>query len=128
MNREMDDKLRGMREKPVETAIRELKAISRKYPKSSRPLLLLAAIAFEAEMYLEAGKAFEKLITLRPKSNMISLGLFHSLWGQERFGEALEEIKRFLETVGKSRHKRQINEYMEILREIKEKACQNENT
>jgi tetratricopeptide (TPR) repeat protein len=82
---------------------------------------LLAEIAFEAEKYLEAGKAFEKLIALRPRSDMISLGLFHSLWEQERFREALEEIKRFVKIVDKTRHKEQINEYMEILKEIEEK-------
>jgi hypothetical protein len=88
----------------------------------------LAAITFEAEMYFEAGEAFKKLIPLKPTHDMASAGLFHSLWEQKRFDEAFEEMKRFVKTADKSRHKKQIKEYMEIVREINERSYENEGT
>jgi predicted Zn-dependent protease len=39
---------------------------------------------------------FRKAVSLAPKSERYSLGLFHLLWGQGRRDEALDETKRFM--------------------------------
>jgi len=39
---------------------------------------------------------FQKAVSLAPKSEMYSLGLFHLLWGQGRREDALDETKRFM--------------------------------
>ena len=44
----------------------------------------------------EAERLFTQAISLSPKSEKISLGLFHCLWGRGKQNEALEEMKRFL--------------------------------
>jgi Flp pilus assembly protein TadD len=44
----------------------------------------------------EAERYFRNAVALSPKSEKISLGLFHCLWGQEKRDEALEEMRRFM--------------------------------
>src|SRR5258707_13560937 len=39
---------------------------------------------------------FQKAVKLAPKSELYSLGLFHSLWRQEKREEAFDEMKRFM--------------------------------
>jgi predicted Zn-dependent protease len=42
---------------------------------------------------------FKKAVSLAPRSEKISLGLFHCLWAAAKQEEALEEMKRFLSLV-----------------------------
>jgi Flp pilus assembly protein TadD len=44
----------------------------------------------------EAERLFKQAVSLSPRSEKVSLGLFHCLWGRGKQDEALEEMKRFL--------------------------------
>lgn len=56
---------------------------------------------------------YRKSSTLSPRSERASLGLFHSLIGQRRVAEALEECRRFLEGSESA-------EYRQLLQEVDE--------
>jgi len=72
-----------------------------------------------ANAYQEFGKSdvaeqeFKKSVELDPTSEIISLGLFHCLWGQDKPVEALDEMKIFL-SISDS------EDYRSILNEINE--------
>ncbi len=61
-----------------------------------------------------AEKEFKKSVELDPTSEIISLGLFHCLWGQDKQIEAFDEMKRFMSISD-------CEDYRSILKEIKEK-------
>ena len=63
----------------------------------------------------EAEDWYRKAIFLKPYSELSSLHLFHFLWDSGRTDDAFIEIKRF-QSIAHS------NDYMEIVREINEKA------
>jgi len=62
---------------------------------------LLASIHFELDHFDEAAKVYKKAITISPKSETASLGLFHSLWHVGDTDGAFEEMKRYM-TIAKS--------------------------
>lgn len=80
-----------------------------------------AVLAVTAHMSYELGKMekaielFRQLIQAKPKLQMASLGLFHSLWKTGRYDEAFEEMKRFQSIA-------YCEDYEEIVREIRQKA------
>ena len=64
----------------------------------------------------DAVQHFQEAVRLAPRSQLASLGLFHSLWASDRLDEALEEIKRFQVLTNWS-----CKDYLDIVNEIKKK-------
>jgi Tfp pilus assembly protein PilF len=60
----------------------------------------------EARNDEKAVHAFRKAIALAPRSEMASLGLFHSLWRTDHTDAAFDEMRRFLKS-NDSAHYRQ---------------------
>ena len=56
----------------------------------------LAGIYFELNDLKNASEYFRRTTELSPKSELASVGLFHSLWGQGFKQEAVDEMRRFL--------------------------------
>ena len=65
---------------------------------------------------MRAEALFYEAIDLSPKSERISLSLFHLLWEKDDRKNAVREIKRFSENSVLSNH------YLEIAREINQKT------
>ena len=79
-----------------EEAIINAENLANNYPEIASVFGLLASLYFELDRYEEAALAYQKATELSPKSEMASLGLFHSLWQLERNDDAFEEMKRFM--------------------------------
>lgn len=73
-----------------------LHALKRKYKNNSVIYGLLGTIYYLSKDYKKSSRNFKKVLTLKPKSELASLGFFHSQIeiGNER--SALKELKRFL--------------------------------
>ncbi len=83
-------------------------------PKESTVFLMLRAIYWDLGKIQEAVHSFGEAVKLKPNSEKLSLGYFHTLWENGEKHAALEEIKRFL-TNNSS------DIYNDILEEINEK-------
>jgi tetratricopeptide (TPR) repeat protein len=59
----------------------------------------------------KAEQYFKTAVSLAPRSEKFSLGLFHYLWGQRKQLEALDEMKRFMSLSDSQ-------DYREILSEL----------
>jgi tetratricopeptide (TPR) repeat protein len=57
---------------------------------------LLGIIFWNLKIMDQAEHNFRKTTQLSPHSETASLGLFHSLWEQDKLDKALEEMKRFI--------------------------------
>ena len=73
-----------------------LHTLNLKYKNNSVIYGLLGTIYYELKDYKKSSRNFKKVLALKPKSELASLGLFHSQMhiGNER--SALNELKRFL--------------------------------
>jgi len=60
---------------------------------------------FEIGDMAKAEDAFRRAVELNPKSELASLGLFHSLWEQQAASEAFAEMRRFLAVADSSEYK-----------------------
>jgi len=88
----------------------------KQFPKSASAHGLLGAIYYSSlRQPKEAIPFLKRAVRLSPKSEMASLGLFHSYWNTDQQVEALEEMKRF-QAVSHSQ------DYDEILAEIMAKG------
>jgi Flp pilus assembly protein TadD len=105
----------------INDAISQLTKASHVFPHSGSIWFLLGRIAFNNERFQLAQDAFRKLTEIKPKNDLASSGLFHSLWVQEKEVEALEEMKRFIFEANNENNKEQIEEYLQILSEINSK-------
>jgi predicted Zn-dependent protease len=75
--------------------VQTMRELVRRRPKSGLLAAVLAnALASLGEMD-EAERYFQRAVGLAPKSEKVSLGLFHCLWGQGKTDAAFEEMKRF---------------------------------
>ena len=84
-------------------------------PQPSAVYAVLGNIYWDQKSYLEAVDIFRKGTVIAPQNEVLSLGLFHSLWESDRKEEALAEIHRFLELC-------HCDDYVEILRELTESS------
>jgi tetratricopeptide (TPR) repeat protein len=77
------------------TAASMLERLALEYP--NRPFILgmLGAIYRSLEEYERAVEYYSRTTALSPKSELASLGLFHSLWRVGRHEEAMAEMTRF---------------------------------
>ena len=101
----------------LDEACKVLTALIEKHPQFSPPYAIKAGILFDLKLYEDAEDCFREAVTLKPLSELASLGLFHSLWNQGRQDIALEEMERFFSVGGKS------EDYQNILTEITEKTA-----
>ncbi len=88
----LDLKKQGM----YEDALREAENLIGKYPEIGSVYGLAASIYFELDRFEEAARKYKKATELSPKSEMASLGLFHSLWQIGSNDAAFEEMKRYM--------------------------------
>ena len=72
-------------------------------------------LAFELSRWKDAIMSFEKAARLSPRSEMASLGLFHSLWDARRRKAAIAEMERFQKVAHSA-------DYDEIAAELREKG------
>lgn len=81
-------------------AINMLLKIFKEYPDDPKihgVFVVLGGIYFDMEQYNKSLKYFKKATNLRPKYELASLGLFHSLWDLGKKKQALAEMDRILE-------------------------------
>ena len=77
----------------------------------------LAELAVLGDVYWDLGnlsaaiETFRRCTTMAPMNECVSLGLFHTLWQSGQHEQALDEMKRFVQS-------KDSNEYREILAEI----------
>jgi predicted Zn-dependent protease len=77
-------------------AVQILKRLASKYPNRAFILGMLGAIYQSLDDNERAAGYFQQTASLSPKSELASLGLFHSLWQVGRRDEAMDEMTRFL--------------------------------
>ncbi len=89
----------GFRLKNLENyaeALNIFSSLESKHPNSSILNGIIASCYFFLEDYKGAEIYFKKTVALNEKSELASIGLFHSLRDQEKFKKALTEMTRFL--------------------------------
>jgi len=96
VRKELDRAIHLNRQGDPRAAITLLKDLLKKYATSAAVAGYLAGIYFEQSDMPNAEKYFRQATRLNPKSELASVGLFHSLWNQRRETEATEEMRRFL--------------------------------
>lgn len=77
-------------------ALSILLGIEAKYKKSSMINGLIATSYYHAKEYGMSADYYKRTIELNPKSELASLGLFHSLWEMKNYSGAYREMDRFL--------------------------------
>ena len=96
LDEKIDKVLQLMRYDKYLDALKEAKVLAESYPEIGPVYGLLSVIYFELERFEEAAEYFKKTTILSPKSEMASLGLFHSLWQLKRYDESFDEMKRYM--------------------------------
>ena len=86
-------------------AIRILHPLTGRHPRSAAVFGTLGRAFFEIGDMEKAREAFQSAVDLNPKSELASLGLFHSLWGQQAASKAFAEMRRFLSITDSSEYK-----------------------
>jgi predicted Zn-dependent protease len=86
-------------------ALRILQPLSRQHPRSAAVFGTLGRAFFEIGDMQKSREAFQSAVDLNPKSELASLGLFHSLWGRHATSEAFAEMRRFLSISDSSEYK-----------------------
>lgn len=74
--------------------------------------LVLGGLLLDMNDDSRAVEVFEPLVRRYPRSESVSLGLFHSLWASGRTAEAIAELERFL-SVAESMDYRRIRKDLE---------------
>ncbi len=81
----------------LEEAIEKFKEILTLNPPRRAPILgPLGHIYWKQKSFAKALECYTEAVSLSPKSELGSLGLFHTLWDLGRYKEALAEARRFL--------------------------------
>ncbi|MDH5572652.1 MAG: tetratricopeptide repeat protein [Gammaproteobacteria bacterium] len=81
-------------------------------------LLMLGGSYFYDKKFAEAEMVYQRLILAEPGSGMLSIALFNSLWNQNRYDEAAEEIRRFISVADKDQERETLEKYAEIVKAI----------
>ncbi len=92
----------------AEEACKILAFLIRESPLSSAFYAIKGSIHRDLRQLEEATWCFSRAVELKPELELVSLGLFHSLWEQDEQIAAMEEIKRFILAGGISRDYREI--------------------
>lgn len=91
-------------------ALRILKPLAISHPRSAPVAGYLGGIYFEAGRIDEAVECFRRASTLSPRSELPSLGLFHSLWATGDRNGALAEMRRFVSIAPSAEYARLIED------------------
>ncbi len=83
-------------------AIKILKNLDTQFPNTPSILGMIGAIYFSLRDWKHSEYYFKRTIEISPKSELASLGLFHSLWEMKNLDKAFEEAKRFVSMNGYS--------------------------
>ncbi len=111
LRRQFDRAVKLHRAHKTQEALAILERLAREYRKSAAVAGYLAGVYFGQDEFERAAKWFKCATDLAPKSELASLGLFHSLWNVGASTEAVAEMRRFLR-VADSR------EYGKLLRDL----------
>jgi tetratricopeptide (TPR) repeat protein len=96
-----------------EAAIDKLSEILNENRKSNAAVLgIMGNIYWNLKDFSNAFECYQKAVKLSPKSELASLGLFHTLWDMGRERDAFEEAKRFLSL-------RESEEYLKLIEEMR---------
>jgi predicted Zn-dependent protease len=95
-----------------------LLAVLKEEPDNIAALLMLGGAYFVDDNLKEASIVFERLTSIEPGSGKYSIALFNAYWKQQKSGEALEEIRRFIAVADKETEMDTIGQYMSILKTI----------
>lgn len=97
-------------------ALSILLEIEAKYKKSSMINGLIATSYYHAKEYGMSAEYYKRTIELNPRSELASLGLFHSLWEMKNYSGAFKEMDRFLSSNEANTYKVTLKELFEQLR------------
>lgn len=92
---------RQSRQGDTEGVVRTMRELVKRRPKSGILAGVLANALKSLGQMDEAERYFKSAVVLSPKSEKISLGLFHCLWEQGKEDDAFEEMKRLVRTTKK---------------------------
>jgi len=87
--------------------------LDKENPDQSVILKMWGSIYFHLEDWGKALPLYERALALSPKSELSSLGLFHSLWNLGRKDEAFAEMNRYL-SISDSKEYRQLTKEMGV--------------
>jgi tetratricopeptide (TPR) repeat protein len=90
----------GLRETNLPESIRILTDLDKRFPNHGAIVCMLGGIYHSMQDWPKALVYYQRGVVLSPKSELASIGLFHSLWHHERFSEALEESRRLIKIKG----------------------------
>jgi len=111
--RRLDEALRWYRQGKKSDCIESLSKLATEFPDNPDVRACLGCLLFGSDRYDEAVTHLQKVIALKPKSEWVSISLFHSLWSLGKEKEAHAEIRRFIRAYGKA-----TEEYKLILAEM----------
>ena len=83
-----------------------------KFPENRGVIVGCLSVYYLAEDYQSARRVCMEGIALAPRSELISVGLFHSLWQLEEYEAAIVEMERYLSLRPDS------SDYLEIREEL----------
>ena len=89
--------------------------VLREEPHHLAALFMIGGSYFCTEKFAEAAIIFEQIVLMQPGDSNASTGLFNALWQQNKPVEALEEIKRFLETADRILERETVSSYLKIV-------------
>jgi predicted Zn-dependent protease len=116
VNALLENALERMHAKDYEGSLQVLSTLTAEYPECTPAYSLMGGIYLHFLKQPEKAIPYlQKALQLSPRSETISLRLFHSLWECERYEEALAEMRRF-QSIAHCR------DYDEILAELKKKG------
>lgn len=107
------------RNNDLEGTVEVLEKLIRLSPKSALFNATLASTYKLLNDYERSERFFSIAVQLSPTSEIISLGLFHCLWEQNKRVEAIKEMERYTTTA-------ESEDYRNIKKELKENGLVNE--
>jgi predicted Zn-dependent protease len=107
----LDRAIRLKRAGKVRAAVALMESLARDYPKSAAVAGCLGGAYFDLDQPTKAAKYFRRATKLSPRSELASLGLFHSLWSVDAVDAAFAEMRRFLKRADSQ-------EYAKLLRDL----------
>jgi tetratricopeptide (TPR) repeat protein len=89
-----------LRQNNPNEAIQILEQLDHRFPGQAIITGMLGSIYHSLGDWVNALRYYRRTVALSPKSELASLGLFHSLRHHERFEEAFDEARRFIKLNG----------------------------
>ena len=96
LRREFDAAIKLHRAHKSRQAAKALEQLAADHPSSAPVAGMLGGVYFDLGDFQQAARWFKRATKLSPKSELASVGLFHSLWELDRTADAVAEMRRFL--------------------------------